>query len=703
MSEQYSNAPMLEMYIYETTQMLEQLETTIMQCEREGSFSESAIAEIFRCMHTIKGSSAMMLFNDVANLAHSMEDVFYFLRENKLDHVDCSLLSDLIFEGIDFIKAELEKINSAEPVDGDATIIIEKNKEYLLFLKADAPNAVETTKTDTNIRQQYYIAPDVSQKKKQSEMSNRYKAIIVFDDGCGMENIRAFSVVHSLKDFAQELYYIPEDIIENEQSADVIKEKGFYIYVETEAEQKELEKILNETLFMKELSIERIEDEGEWYHFSTPKQTNEGTAVKIPEQAATPTSQQMAVTQNSKVQVSGKGQGMISVSVEKLDSLMDIVGEMVIAEAMVTQNPELKNLDLDQFHTAARQLHKITIELQDMVMSIRMVPLSATFMKMQRILRDMSKKLQKEVELKVIGEETEVDKNIIEQIGDPLMHLIRNAIDHGIEGNDEREALGKPRVGTITIEAKNSGSDVLIIIKDDGKGLNKQKIYEKARKNGIADKDMEEMTDREVFSLILKAGFSMKENVTEFSGRGVGMDVVTKNLESVGGSIHIESVEGQGSSFIMKIPLTLAIIDGMNCKVGNASYTIPIMNIKESFRPKVDDYIKDPDGREIIMVRGYCYPIVRLHQYFNVETKVTELTDGILVMVEQDEKTICLFLDELLAQQQVVVKALPNYIKKTRNVEGIAGCTLLGDGSISLIIDIAGLHNRSKSTKHEIA
>ena len=368
-----------------------------------------------------------------------------------------------------------------------------------------------------------------------------------------------------------------------------------------------------------------------------------------------------------------------------------MVGELVIAEAMVTQNPEVVSLEIESFDKASRQLHKISSDLQDMVMAIRMVALSTTFMKMHRIVRDMTRKLSKDVSLDVYGEETEVDKNIIEKIADPLMHIIRNAIDHGIEEDDERIAAGKNRQGTITLEAKNSGSDVLIIVKDDGKGLDRHKIYEKAYNQGLVYQSIEDMKDKDIYRLILNPGFSMKEQVTEFSGRGVGMDVVAKNIESVGGSVIVDSIYGKGTTIILKIPLTLAIIEGMNIKVGDSRFTVPIVSIKESFRPKRKDIISDTEGSEMIMVRGLCYPIIKLHEHYSLKTEIKNYEEGILIMVEDDDRSCCLFADELLGQQQVVVKSLPNYIKKGRKVKGLGGCTLLGDGSISLILDVGEL------------
>lgn len=384
-------------------------------------------------------------------------------------------------------------------------------------------------------------------------------------------------------------------------------------------------------------------------------------------------------------------QSIISVSVHKLDKLMDLVGELVIAQAMVIQNSDLKGLELNSFHKAARQLNKITDEMQDMVMSIRMVPLSATFHKMHRIVRDMSKKLEKEVNLEIVGEETEVDKNIIEHISDPLMHLVRNSIDHGIELPSDREEEGKSRSGTLTLEAKNVGGDVLILVKDDGKGLDRDKILEKARNNDLIHKPESEMTDREIFNLIFLPGFSTNSDVTEYSGRGVGMDVVTKNIEKIGGSVSLDSTWNQGTCITLKIPLTLAIIDGMNIKVGNSHFTIPTISVKEFFRPKRKDILTDPENNEFIMVRGACYPILRLNTFYKVKKSKSNLEEGIIIMVEQDGRNICLFADELLGQQQVVVKALPDYIKNFNKLKSLTGCTLLGDGNISLILDVSGL------------
>ena len=689
MSEQYRYEPMLDMFIFETSQLIEQLEQVILSSEKSSCYSSQTIDEIFRIMHTIKGSSAMMLFNNISILAHSIEDLFFYIREESPTDLDCSTLADLVLEGVDHIKVEIMKIKNGDDADGDASILIGNINDYLAVLKQSSPEASEggneskrEADSSAHSKQQYYIPQD---KGKLIISKNSFKAVIYFDDGCEMENIRAFTVIHNLKEIAQEYHYFPADIIENDDSVTTIREQGFTIFFKTDKSYEEMHQFFIQVIFLKDLELVQLEEQQDFIQLEETAASQNQQQLKVPKLPAASSEVEQEKGQQANTQ------SIISVSVAKLDKLMDLVGEMVIAEAMVTQNPDIKDLQLDNFQKAARQLHKITTEIQDMVMSIRMVPLATTFHKMHRIVRDMCKKLGKEVELEIVGEDTEVDKNIIEHISDPLMHLVRNALDHGIELPTDRELQEKPRIGTITLEAKNAGSDVVIVVKDNGRGLNKEKILDKARENNLLHKNESELSDREIFNLIFLPGFSTKESITQFSGRGVGMDVVTKNIEIVGGSIAVDSVEGQGTTITLKIPLTLAIIDGMNIRVGSSRYTIPTTTIRESFRPAASDIIRDPEDNEMIMVRGECYPILRLHQIYKVPTNITSFEDGILIMVEQDDKKSCIFSDELLGQQQVVVKTLPSYIKNSRNIAGLAGCTLLGDGSISLILDIGGL------------
>ena len=393
-----------------------------------------------------------------------------------------------------------------------------------------------------------------------------------------------------------------------------------------------------------------------------------------------------------KVQQSAGGaqkQSLISVNLAKLDALHDIVGEIITTESMVISNPDLEGLELESFNKAARQLKKLTSELQDTVMSIRMVPLAGVFQKMNRIVRDMKKKLNKDVEFVMEGEDTEVDKSIVDSLQDPLMHLVRNCMDHGIEEHvEERIAEGKAAKGIVKLTAQNSSGEVIITVSDDGAGIDPEKIMAKARKQGILTKPESEYTIKEIQNLILLPGFSTNETVTEFSGRGVGMDVVKANVEKCGGSIIVDSKKGEGTTFIIKIPLTLAIIDGMEVICGDLVFTVPISTIRESFKAESSQILRDTSNNEMIMIRGVCYPILRMHEKFGIDTKITDLEDGILLLVETDNKSVCIFADRLIGEQQVVVKPFPAYLNKYNiKGEGLSGCTIMGDGSISLIID----------------
>ena len=376
----------------------------------------------------------------------------------------------------------------------------------------------------------------------------------------------------------------------------------------------------------------------------------------------------------------------------KLDQLSAIVGEIVITEAMVTASPDLKGLHLDAFSKSARQLRKLTDELQDVSMSLRMIPVSNTFQKMNRIVRDMSKKLNKQVKLTLIGENTEVDKTIVDSIGDPIMHMVRNSMDHGIEENPEdRVAAGKDPVGEIVLSAEDTGSEVIIQIKDDGAGVNDEAVLKKAIRNGIASPDVE-YSHKEILNFLMAPGFSTNQQVTEFSGRGVGMDVVKSGVESLGGTVSITSEQGKGMITTMRIPLTMAIMDGMEVSVGDSIFTIPINNIRSTMKISSADILHDSIDGEMVKVMDGYYPVVRAKDFYNLPSGTDEIEEGILMWLESGDCSYCLFVDELLGEQQIVVKPLPAYVNSfdIKNY-GITGCSILGDGNISIILDAGGL------------
>jgi two-component system chemotaxis sensor kinase CheA len=380
---------------------------------------------------------------------------------------------------------------------------------------------------------------------------------------------------------------------------------------------------------------------------------------------------------------------------------MDIVGEIVITESMVTACPDLADVKSDSFTKSARQLRKLTDDLQDTAMSLRMVSVSSTFQKMTRIVRDMSQKLNKKAKLVTIGADTEMDKTIVDSIGDPIMHMVRNSMDHGIEETvEERILAGKPEEGTVTLSAQHTGSEVIITIADDGKGVSSEGVLAKAKKNGLLTKPESEYTRKEILNMLLLPGFSTNTEVTEFSGRGVGMDVVKKNVEKVGGVVTITSEEGEGMTTTFKIPLTLAIVDGMQISVGDLSFIIPIANINSSFKATESDIVYDEARGEMIRREDEFYPLVRLHEIYDIETETTDLLDGIIIWVESSgDKSFCLFVDELIGEQQVVVKPLPVYLHDYDiKSQGISGCTIMGDGNISIILDPLNLYDSVMTT-----
>ncbi len=379
---------------------------------------------------------------------------------------------------------------------------------------------------------------------------------------------------------------------------------------------------------------------------------------------------------------------VIRVDIDRLDKLLDLVGELVIAESMVANSQDLNTSQDDRFNKAVVQLDKISREIQEVAMSMRMIPLAGVFRKMMRLVRDLSQKANKQVNLEIIGEDTEVDKTIIEQISDPLVHLVRNAVDHGLEQTAERLAAGKQEIGRVIIEAKHSAGEVWITVEDDGRGLSRQKIFQKGVERGLIKSEDEEIKDEDLWRLIFEPGFSTAEQISSISGRGVGMDVVKRNIERIRGKVDIRSKAGMGTIFAIRIPLTLAIIEGMVVKVGANRYTIPISSVKESFRPSPGQITCTPDGLEIVRIRGGLLPVLRLHELYRVPPRHHQLNEGILIVVEGSDSKCCLFVDELLGQQQIVIKGLPGCLN---HVKGISGCAILGDGEISMILDIADL------------
>lgn len=679
---------MLDTYLFETNSLLDQLDEMLVKDEKVGEFSSDDVNEIFRIMHTIKGSSAMMEFGSLASIAHHIEDLFFYIRDKGIDSLDPEHkkeLFNLMFRSGDCLRGQVEKVENGEPLDTDMDSFSSEINQFLKKISGaateEAAPASEESTGDTSVS---------------GNLPDDKTAVcflhVFLEEGIGMENLRAFMIINALKECELDFRYYPEAMETNSDTCAIIIEDGFYLAFDTVEVASTAEDILKTQGHIRSYELVMVPTE-------EPKEEEEKTTEAKENAPVTPApapekkpSTPKAAASNSPVK-----QSLISVNLMKLDSLVNIVGEIVITESMVTSSPELAQLNrdsYDNFMKSARQLRKLTDELQDIAMSLRMVPISGVFQKMNRIVRDMKQKLNKDVRLTLVGEDTEVDKTIVDSIQDPIMHMVRNSMDHGIEDDvQERIDAGKNPQGEIILSASHTSNEVIISIADDGKGMDPDKLLQKAKEKGILVKPESEYTKKEALGLIMLPGFSTNQTVTEFSGRGVGMDVVKKNVESVGGSVSLTSELGTGTTFTIKIPLTLSIMDGMKVTVGSSIFTIPIANIRQSFKITPNEIIRDENGNEMVERIGGFYPIVRLHELYGIHTEVTNLEDGILLWVETSDRSFCLFVDDLIGEQQVVVKPFPAFLNcfELKNY-GIGGCTILGDGNISIILDILSLH-----------
>lgn len=677
---------LLDAFLYETNSLLEQLDTIVLAAEEKDNFTEDDINTIFRIMHTIKGSSAMMEYNSLMTIAHRVEDLFAIIRETSIDIIAESRrpeLFDLLFQSIDFFRGELEKLENSQPLTDDIDRLLEKINTFIQQTPQNGEAPAESPKANT----QTEAAPETKPEPiPEAPADYPYTLQLFFDEGCGMENLRAFMLLKEIRDVCADSSFVfePEDVEHNPDAASEIVEKGFILHFKETKDRDSAIPVVKGSGFVR--TYQTMDQTPPPAPKPAEKPSAEPVAAKPEKKASTPP----AATNDSTAH--HHKESLISVNLSKLDELAAVVGEIVITESMVTSSPDLKGLKLDTFMKSARQLRKLTDELQDVSMSLRMIPVSGTFQKMNRIVRDMCKKLGKQAKLTLVGEDTEIDKTIVDSIADPIMHIVRNSMDHGIEEHvEDRIKAGKDPVGEIVLSARHTGSEVIIQVTDDGQGVNYEAVRNKAIRSGLASPDVE-YSHKDIVNFLMAPGFSTNTEVTEYSGRGVGMDVVKKNVEEVGGTVSITSEPGQGMTTTLKIPLTMAIMNGMEVAVGSYIFTIPIHNIRQSFRISQQELIHDASGGELFKCMGSYYPVIRMRDLYNMEEGVTDVEDGILIWLESGELSYCLFVDQLLGEQQVVVKPLPSFLNAFHiKHRGIAGCTILGDGNISIILDVANL------------
>jgi two-component system chemotaxis sensor kinase CheA len=656
-----------QVFFEEAGENLECMEQLLLELDIEAAEDEEMNA-IFRCAHSIKGGAATFGFSDVAELTHQMETLLDKLRRHEL--VPTPPMVDVLLQSGDALKAMLGRHQGCGGAAVDTTDLLLDIRAMLAgeapAVAVSVPDAVPSAK-----------APAVAC----SAVPTSGKRIVELHVG----PLTDMSQADNLMDLFKEITDLGtiEPLPDDPSLAHIRRFK-----VDTASAESDLMDLFTFHVAREQVAFVAY---GDAVAPAAPAAEVPETAYGFFDNAPGAPAFKPAAPKVEKPAAALEA-STIRVSVEKVDQLINLVGELVITQAMLAQNSRgLDPVVYQQLVTGLTDLDRNTRDLQEAVMSIRMIPMSTVFSRFPRMLRDLANKLGKKVELVTQGEATELDKGLVEKITDPLTHLVRNSCDHGVEMPADRIANGKPDVGTITLAASHQGGSIVIEVRDDGRGLSREKLIRKAREKGIDAPDS--MTDSEVWSLIFAPGFSTAEKVTDVSGRGVGMDVVKKNITSLGGTVEIDSAEGYGMRVAVRLPLTLAIMDGMSVGVGDEVYILPLSSVVESFQVS-QDVVKTIGGSgRVVEVRDEYMPVIELEKVFQVPRFDLEHKSGIMVVVEAENGRVALLVDELLGQQQVVVKNLEtNY----RKVTDVSGATIMGDGRVALILDVGSLVRRSR-------
>lgn len=692
----------ISIFLSEANEIVEGLENDLVLLEDNKS-DEDLLNKIFRSAHTLKSSAGTVGFATMSELNHVAENLLEKVRSGKLD-VTPQMITVLL-EFLDTVKlmlqniidgkSETEGIDNIDSLKAKIKAIADGNE---ISVKAAAPEPKnEESKKEAEAKKD----DDKENASHPSEGGNYFHIEMgfkasIFDNGIDplmfLNDLRAIGSISNLRIECNSL----PTILNLEDP--YICYTQFSLDFQTNSSEEEVQNIFLFVIDDNDINIINTKADIKDDEESKDNQVKaaESTAEKAAKEetaapANKPAANQAAPKTASKVQAPST----VRVDTRKLDSLMNLIGELVIAQSRIMQLTQ--SLDIDNgLKEAVSSMDRTSRQIQEEVMNIRMMPIGPIFTQFHRYVRDLNLELNKEVKLVLKGETTEIDKNMLEQLSDPLKHIIRNSMDHGIEKTkEERVARGKSEAGTIIMSAAHQEGHVVIEVSDDGNGLNKERIFNKAVEKGLLSKDGK-YSDIEIYRTIFSPGLSTAEKITDISGRGVGMDVVRANVEKMKGKIEIKSTEGQGSTFIIKLPLTLAIIEGITFALGKQIYIMPLISIIEQIKVK-NEQVKPFEGKgEMIKIRDEYLPLIRLHKVFEIDTQVDNIDDGIVVVVEAGYRKCAIFVDELLDQQQVVIKSLDSAFSKHA---GIAGGTILGDGKIALIIDIQGLVNMSLQGK----
>jgi two-component system chemotaxis sensor kinase CheA len=665
-----------DVFFEESFEGLDAMESGLLNLE-EGTPDVEAINTIFRAAHSIKGGAGTFGFMAVSEFTHKMETLLDEMRNGQRDVTSES--TNVLLVAVDVLREMLTAVQQDQPTDDERIASVVQQLAALLDDEAGEVSSDEQGSESQTAGEQKALGWKISFKPHRHMLQTGNDPVRMFRELASLGEINVQVNDSGLPAFSS---LEPEDSYlswEIELTGDASKEdvQEIFEWVDDDCD----------------LSIEALaaasEDSAQQPEQEL-KQADEVPADSEPTQQVEATPPQAAVEKEAaqKSTSSAPVSTSIRVSTEKIDSLINLVGELVITQSMLSQVGDNFQPDmLPQLIDGLAQLERNTREMQEGIMQIRMLPISFAFNRFPRLVHDLSIKTGKKVELKLSGEQTELDKTVMEKIGDPLVHLVRNSLDHGLETPEKRRASGKSETGTLLLNAFHQGGNIVIEIKDDGAGLNEEKIFNKAVDKGLISA-AEKLPPEKIHELIFLPGFSTADVISDISGRGVGMDVVRKNISSLGGSVEVRSQEGVGTTFTIRLPLTLAIMDGQSIKVADQNYILPLVSIIESLEVDQKD-VKLVSGRgELYELRDEYVPVIRIYDIFNLEPKVTELEEGLLVIVEGDGQKVGLFIDELLGQQQVVIKSLEtNY----RKVLGLSGATILGDGTVALILDVPGL------------
>ena len=689
----------LEIFIDESEEHLQTLSDCIMVLEKEPD-NKDTINEVFRAAHSLKGMAGTMGFKRMQHLTHDMENVFQEVRSDRVKVT--SGMIDLLFKCLDALEGYLDNIKSTSDEGAeDNEVIIKELNDFIAKAdgEAEAENkevsevkeaAPAATQEEKEGQEKIELTEEEKKAIREAESNGQhiYAMTVRIQKDCLLKAARAFLVFKAVEDFGQILVYRPssQDIEDEKFELDF----SFFLASEEETDKivaaakavSEIEKVDAEEIHLEEYLKEAAAQEEQQAKEAATEQKE--APAEVPKTAEKKAPAAAAKKQTNAKPVTGR---TVRVDIEKLDVLMNQVSELIIAKNSLVSisSNESGEYQNQSFHEQIEYLERITTNLHESVMKVRMVPIESVVNKFPRMIRDLSRKLGKKMELYMTGEDTELDRTVVDQIGDPLQHLLRNSADHGLEDNATRVERGKPEVGSIFLKAFQEGNNVIIEVGDDGNGIDVAAVRDKAVERGVITAEQaENMSQKEIINLLFLPSFSMAKKITDISGRGVGLDVVKSNIEALGGDVEVRTKLGEGTTFIVRLPLTLAIIQALMVEIRDEKYAIALGSIANIESIPVNE-IKYVQAQEVIHLRGAVIPLIRLDQVLDMEEKQEEPENLTVVIVKKGDSLAGLVVDNLIGQQEIVIKSLGKYIT---NNKIISGATILGDGEVALILDV---------------